>query len=193
MNELIEVSLDTENAEKNYNLAKWYETEGHNAPAHTYYLRASERSKDDMLAYQCLIRASFCYKNQGSRDSTEKILLENALTFLPERPEAYYFLSVFYERKQEWQNAYIYASLGLRCYGKKIASMNLPEYSGKHLLIFQKAVSSWWWGKSKECRELFQSLMDNHWDQLDENYKKSVKDNMNFLNSQTRLKKFNRM
>jgi deoxyadenosine/deoxycytidine kinase len=35
MNELIEFSLDTENAEKNYILAKWYENQKQYAPAHT--------------------------------------------------------------------------------------------------------------------------------------------------------------
>ena len=49
MNELIEYSLDTENGEKNYHLARWYESIGHTAPAHTYYLRASERTEDDVL------------------------------------------------------------------------------------------------------------------------------------------------
>ena len=74
MNELIEFSLDTENGEKNYNLAQWYENQGHTAPAHTYYLRAAERTEDDILAYTSLIRASFCYKSQGSRDGTEKVV-----------------------------------------------------------------------------------------------------------------------
>ena len=119
MKELIEFSLDTENAEKNYSLAKWYENKKHTAPAHTYYLRCAERSKKNILAYQALIRASFCYKSQGSRDGTEKILLENALMLIPERPEAYYFLSLLYEKKGEWQNSYIYANLGLQQYGTK--------------------------------------------------------------------------
>ena len=179
MNELIEFSLDTENAEKNYNLAQWYESQGHTAPAHTYYLRAAERSKDNLLAYQALIRASFCYKNQGSRDATEKILLENALMLLPQRPEAYYFLSLLYERKQEWQNSYIYSNLGLQYNEESI----IPEYQGEHLLIFQKAVASWWWGKGMECRELFHSLIDNHWDKLDESHKKAVEDNITRLGS----------
>ena len=88
-NELIEYSLDTENAKKNYNLAKWYESQGHTAPAHSYYLRAAERSEDNLLAYSALIRGSFCYGAQKSRDSSEKVLLENALVLLPKRPEAF--------------------------------------------------------------------------------------------------------
>ena len=181
MNELIELSLDTENGNKNYNLAKWYESNGHTAPAHTYYLRASERTEDKSLSYLALIRASFCYKSQGSRDGTEKILLENALMLLPDRPEAYYFLSLLNERKQEWQNCYIFASLGLEKYKNTIEPIDLPEYEGKHLLIFQKAVSSWWWGKGQECRDLFYHLLDHHWDDLSDGHKASVEDNISRL------------
>jgi hypothetical protein len=180
MNELIEFSLDTENAQKNYNLAQWYENEGHTAPAHTYYLRAAERSEDNNLAYQALIRASFCYKSQGSRDGTEKILLENALTLIPERPEAYYYLSLLYEKKQEWQNSYIYAHLGLK---QKEVEPIITEFQGKYLLIFQKAVAAWWWGRGMECRELFHSLVDDYWNEMDETHQKSVEKNITSLGS----------
>ena len=52
MNELNEFCLDTENPEKNYKLAEWYENQGHTGPAHTYYLRAAERSEDKILSYK---------------------------------------------------------------------------------------------------------------------------------------------
>jgi len=175
MNELIEFSLDTENAEKNYQLARFYEEQGHTAPAHSYYLRGAERTENKDLAYQALIRASFCYKEQGSRDLTEKNLLENALMLLPERPEAYYFLSLIYEKKQEWQNCYIYANLGLQYSDKKSI---VPEYQGKHLLIFTKAVSAWWWGKGDESRNLFDFIYQYHWENFDELHKNCIKENL---------------
>ena len=180
MNELIEFSIDTENPEKNYNLAQWYENQHQYAPAHTYYLRCAERSKDTILAYKSLIRSSFCYKAQGSRDGTEKIALENALMLLPERPEAYYYLSLLYEKKQEWQNCYIYANLGVQ---QKELEPIIPEYSGKWLLIFQKAVASWWWGKGMECRKLFHSLVDDYWNEMDQTHQNAVEDNITRLGS----------
>lgn len=180
MDRLVEFSLDTENAVKNYDLAVWYENQKQYAPAHTYYLRCAERSTDDLITYQALIRSSFCYKAQGSRDGTEKIALENALMLLPERPEAYYFLSLLYERKEEWQNSYIYANLGLQ---HSNVEPIIPEYSGKYLLIFQKAVSAWWWGKGKECRELFHSLVDDYWEEMDETHKNAVENNIVRLGS----------
>jgi len=176
MNELIDFSSDTENGEKNYNLAIWYESQGHTAAAHTYYLRCAERSEDPILSYSALIRASFCYKSQGSRDVTEKVLLENALILIPERPEAYYFISLLYEKKQDWQNCYIYADLGLR-YGVSPLDY-IPEYGGKHLLIFQKAVSAWWWGKGNESRNLFDFLIQNYWEDFDEVHKDHINKNL---------------
>lgn len=180
MNDLIEFSLDTENAEKNFNLAEWYEEQSHYAPAHSFYLRAAERSEDVLLAYQALIRSSFCYKAQGSRDVTEKVALENALNLLPQRPEAYYFLSLLYERKKEWQLSYTYANLGLQYSDKEGV---ISEYRGKHLLIFQKAVASWWWGRGQECRDLFHCLVDNYWNDLDDSHKKAVENNITSLGS----------
>ena len=189
MKELIEFSLDTENAEKNYALARWYENEGHTAPAHTYYLRAAERSEDNNLAYQALIRASFSYRSQGSRDVTEKILLENALNLLPQRPEAYFYLSLIYEKTKDWQNVYTYSNLGLHCYKEQFADIDIPEFQGKHLLIFQKAVSSWWWGKGVESRDLFSILIDDYWDILEETHKNIIKDNVYKLNFQREIDK----
>ena len=180
MNELVLFATDTENPEKNYNLAVWYENQKQYAPAHTYYLRCAERSTDDLITYKALIRSSFCYKAQGSRDETEKIALENALMLIPERPEAYYFLSLLYERKEEWQNSYIYANLGLQYSNVEPI---IQEYSGKYLLIFQKAVASWWWGKGKECRKLFHSLVDDYWEEMDETHKNAVEDNITRLGS----------
>jgi hypothetical protein len=99
MNELVLFATDTENPEKNYNLAEWYDNQGHNASAHTYYLRAAERAEDKLLAYTSLLRASISCRKQSTREVTEKSLIHSALSILPERPEAYYFLCLMYEKK----------------------------------------------------------------------------------------------
>ena len=170
MNELVLFATDTENPEKNYNLAEWYDNQGHNASAHTYYLRAAERAEDKLLAYTSLLRASISCRKQATREVTEKSLIHSALSILPERPEAYYFLCLMHEKKQEWDQVYTYSILGLNCYDKEIEPINIPDYEGKYLLVYQKAISSWWWGKMKESRDLFYSLVDEYWNDMNSEY-----------------------
>ena len=174
MNELIDFCLDTENPEKNYKLAQWYEKQNHTASAHVYYFRAAERTENKNFAYTSLLRSSICYKNQGKRDATEKLLIHAALSFLSEKPEAYYFLSLFYQRKEEWDQCYLYADFGLKCYENEVESIDLPEYQGKYALIYQKALASWWWGKGDESKKLFQLLKDEHWDVMNDEYRNLV-------------------
>jgi hypothetical protein len=50
------------------------------------------------------------------------------------------------------------------------------EYPGKYGLLFEKAISGWWWGKGDESRKIFQDLKNNY--DLDEVYYKSVGDNL---------------
>lgn len=182
MNELLEFSLDTENAEKNYNLAQWYEEQGHTAPALTYYTRASERTEDKELAYVALLRGYYCYNAQGSRDNSAKILLQNAVAFYPKRPEAYFLLSQFYEKQENWQESYIYACIGL-----ENCDHNLPDliddvgYPGKYGLIFQKAMCGYWWGKGQEARILFQELINNY--EMEKTYYDLVVSNITRLGS----------
>ena len=76
---LNEYSIDTENSEKNFNLALWYERKGHTAPALSFFLRCAERSEDKLLAYEALIWGHYCYEKQGTRDTTAKTLLQHAL------------------------------------------------------------------------------------------------------------------
>ena len=145
---LIAFFLDTENAEKNYNLAEKYKELGQTATASNYYLRAAERTKDTLLAYKCLLKCAFCFDMQGNRIVTVCGLLKQAICLLPNRPEAYYHLSRIYEIRQEYIESYVYAQLGLNCPEPDvILDVNYPGVWG---LIFEKAVSSWWWGKTSE-------------------------------------------
>jgi hypothetical protein len=175
---LTEFSLDTENAINNFNLGVWYENSGHTAPALSYFLRCAERSDDDHLAYEALIRASYCYDKQGTRDGSAKSLLEQALCLLPTRPEAYFLLSRFAERRQWWQDCYIHANNGLM-FAEHDSHPDLitdVEYPGYYGLLFEKAISGWWWGKNEECKNILLDIKDNY--TLNEVYQKSVYDNL---------------
>ena len=170
-------ALDTENPEHNFNLGLWYEKEGHNSAALSYFLRCAERTEDNNLSYEALIHGSNCYDRQGTRDLTAKGILQQALMVLPNRPEAYFLLSRFSERRQYWQDCYIYANNGLAYADFDLEPLKTDvEYPGKYGLLFEKAISSWWWGKSEESRSIFQQLLDDK--NLNEHDHKVIRDHL---------------
>ena len=168
---------DSENPYPNFAMGLWYERFGHTAPALSYFLRAAERSTEDIFSYESLIHCHHCYDKQGTRDGTAISLLQQAICLMPKRPEAYFLLARFHEKRHQWNDCYKYASLGL-----SICEFDLPplktnvEYPGYYGLLFEKAVSAWWWGKTQESKELFLDLYDNY--KLDVNYHASVLENL---------------
>ena len=170
---------NTENPTTNFDFGYWYETQCHYAPALTYYLRAAERTDDVNFSYKCLIRGFYCYHKQKNREVTAKSLLYQALCVLPKRPEAYFILSKYYEEKEDWMQAYSYASIGLECCDFNLPKdLDIPEYPGKYSLVFQKAICGYWWGKGMETRQLLQDLVDNHWDEMEDYYKIITENNI---------------
>ena len=107
---------DPENTSLNYELARLYHISGQTASAVSYYLRCAERTKDKMLQYECLLHAANCFISQEKRTLTVPGLLQHAIAIQPSSPEAYWLLSILYERdssfKDHWMNAYTYAALG---------------------------------------------------------------------------------
>ena len=158
-------SLDTENPEHNFNLGVWYETQGHTAPALSYFLRCAERGAESnpTLAYEALIRGSYCYFKQGTRDGSGRSLLWQAQMFLPKRPEAYYLLARYASKQEWWQDCYSTAELCLlNCDFDSHPLKTNVEYPGKYGLLFEKAISGWWWGKVEESRSLFLNILSNY-------------------------------
>ena len=164
---------DPENPETNINLAKYYDSIEQTASAISYYLRTAERTEDNTITYQCLLRASFCFDKQGCRNTSVRSLLKQVISILPNRPEAYFFLSRFYEREKNYHDSYLIASIG-----EKVAEKNSPplsietDYPGFYGILFEKAVSGWWCGLCDESRDIFEDLIKNY--NLDEVHKDSV-------------------
>ena len=178
---LHDYALDPENPEHNFQLGLWYEKEGHNSAALSYFLRCAERSEDDTLTYEALIHGSNCYDRQGTRDLTAKGILQQALMVLPNRPEAYFLLSRFSERREYWQDCYIYANNGLEHADFDLEPLREDvEYPGKYGLLYEKSVAAWWWGKGKETRQLLQEIKENY--ELTPEYSESVRKNMVLTN-----------
>ena len=167
---LTEYGLDTENPEINFKVGLEYERLGHNAPALSFFLRAAERTEDDLLAYESLIHGSNCYDRQGTRDTTAKGLLQQALCILPNRPEAYYLISRFSGRRNWWQDCYIFADQALRVCDFECEPLSTDvEYVGRYSLIYLKGVAAWWWEKVEESKELLLDILNNH--EMNEEFK----------------------
>jgi len=157
---------DTELAENNYNLATYYENIGQTASAVSYYLRTAERSQDKVLQYECLLRASICFDKQGSRNFTVKGLLQNAISILPKRPEAYYLLAKFYSKENKdgcWNDCYLISTIAESIVDKDCKELNNNvSYSGFHNILYYKAISSWWCGLCSESKKIFTKLLNDY-------------------------------
>lgn len=181
---LNEYVKDPNNPEKNYSLGIEYELIGQTAAAVSFFLRASERTDDDLLAYECLLKIGNCFSLQNKRHYTVRSSYSRAISLLPKRPEAYYLLS----RYEEWQTQY-YQSYTLAKIAQSVCDFDCPplrtdvNYIGKYGLIFEQAVSSWWWGNNMESRKLFGTLVNEYWDDMDDTHKTSVEKNITRLGS----------
>lgn len=174
---LSKLTLNTENPELNFELAFYYHRLGHTASAFSHYLRCAERTKNNLLSYECLIRGFFCFDQQGDRKFTAKHLLNQAIIIEPKRPEAYFLLARFYERIGEWYDCYTTASLALNfcdfnC-GNLITNV---EYPGKLGILFQKAIGAWWWDKVDEAKDIFEGLLRDY--DLPQHYKDCIVNNL---------------
>ena len=154
---------NTELAEHNYNLAAYYENIGQTASAVSYYLRTAERTQDKVLQYECLLRASSCFDKQGSRNFTVKGLLQNAISILPKRPEAYYLLAKFYSKENKdgcWNDCYLISTIAENIVEQDCESLNNDvSYPGFYGILYYKSISSWWCGLCSESKKSFTKLL----------------------------------
>lgn len=164
----------------NFNLALFYEQNGQLASAVSYYLRTAERTYHVPLVYESIIRASICFDKQGTRNYTVKGMLQHAVSLEPTRPEGYYLLSRYYERKEEWSESYMIASIGdTVCKYNHESLHTYVDYPGDYGILFQKAVSSWWCGLCDESRGIFMHLRYNY--KMDDAHRGAVDYNLNRL------------
>lgn len=173
---------DQENPLTNFHLGKEYDKLNQTAAAISFYLRASERTTDSNLAYECQIRIAQLFDKQGRRERTVQNILKNAIAYQPNRPEAYYHYSKFLESRGDHVTAYMMARMGL-CADVDRPKNPFIEYPGKYGLVFQEAVSAWWVGKPRESRQLFRYLSENYLHELDDIHFKAVERNLIFLGS----------
>jgi len=172
---------DVENATYNFNLGLYYQKENQNAAAFSFFLRTAERSNFDLLTYQSLILGSNVYDSQGTRDGTAKAILQQAMCLLPERPEARFLLSQFSEKRQWWQDSYIYAKEALEKCNFDVSPLDVNVgYPGRDGLHFQQALAAWWWGKIEESSKIFNYILTSYPNSI---YTEKVLHNLKYINN----------
>jgi tetratricopeptide (TPR) repeat protein len=173
---------DPYNANKTFELAEFYFTQGHYASAMSFYLRTGEYSEISDKTYEALLMVAKSLSTLTRRPVTELSLWLNALNLEPGRPEAYLFLSEYYEKQKNYHQMYSYALMGLRVYANaKTVTSNL-NYENAYQLKFQKAVAAWSIGRGNEAREIFLDLVADS-NILSDKYKKLVQTNITSLGS----------
>lgn len=180
---LRQYAYDTENPALNYKLALEYEKIGQTAAAVSYFLRSAERTNSTLLQYACLIKLGHCFDNQKNRAFTAKSMYRMAMTIMPERPEAYYFLAKFLAFESNYSECYSLCKLASHnCKNKNYNDISVG-YPGDWGLIHYEALSSWWYGKIKDSLKLFRLLRSNYWTQMDEYHRYSVQQNLSNIES----------
>jgi hypothetical protein len=150
-------------AQANFNLGLEYELIGQTGAAISFYLRTAERSETDLEQYEALLRMALCFERQRTRDDTEKVILQKAISLLPKRPEAYFVLSRLHEVMKEWHDSYTMASIGLATCNFDLAPLSTDvQYPGRYGLLFEKGVAAWWVGQTEQAREIMHDLKFSH-------------------------------
>lgn len=173
----VRLSADPFHIETNFALAEEYFQHDQLASAVTFYLRCVEYGQDlhTSYVYTSLLRLSECFEKMNDRNWTVTGSLLQAIAYMPHRREAWFYLSRYYERHQQWQDAYTYASVGL---AQRPSETGLPaktDYSGMYCLDFEKAVSAWWIGRKDESLSTLQYLQTQA---LPEEYRNAVDANL---------------
>jgi len=178
---IIELSHKPFSPELNFKVAVKYEELHQSASAVSFYLRTAEYGydKNPSLVYASLCKLAHCFEDQKDRAWTVSNCLLQAVSYLPYRPEGYFLLSRFYEKAQQWQEAYTWAEMGLR-------TETLPElpvdvmYAGRYCLEFQKAISAYWVGRPQESKEMLIRLSQMD---LPIDYQKAIEENLGRLSA----------
>lgn len=155
--------VNPEEVDINFKLGNYYNSIGQTASAISYYIRTSERTNDKEQAYSCLLAAANCFDLQGCRSNSVKGMLQNAISLLPSRPEAYFLLSRFYERQSNYQDSYLIASIGESVSDRECRPLDINVgYPGFYGIIFEKAVSAWHCGLCDESCNLHYNLLEKY-------------------------------
>ena len=145
-------------ASSNYDLGLYYYELGQFSSSLSFFLRSAELDGSENMTYESLLFVAKSLQRLGRRENTELSLWYNALKYKPNRPEAYLFISQYYELREKWSASQTYAKIGLQ-FKENNQPINLElGYEHHYQLEFQDALCCWNLGQGTESRERFQEL-----------------------------------
>ena len=183
---IVQLSNDPFNPDLNLQIALAYDNIGQTASAVSFYLRTAEYGyyTHPEHVYASLLRSAQCFSSQQNREHTVQNLFYKAIAHIPNRPEAWFLFSRYFEQNKKWQESYTYAEVGLSLPATKTLPLPIDVgYPGQYGLIFEKAVSAWWVGRKDESLNLFTDLSNNP--ELDSIHKAAVQNNLASLGHTT--------
>lgn len=163
----------------NYNLGMDYHQQKQYGGSLSFFLRAAELTDDDNLAYNCLLLNALNFRAQGRRNGSQKNQLLHAISLCPNRPEAFFLLSRFYQETKAYHESYSLAEMAIKTF-KDTKPNDLLDYPGEFVFLYQKAIAAWWMCKFEESRKLFSHLLCNV--PMPGEYTLSCKDNLLRIN-----------
>ncbi|CAB4166909.1 Methyltransferase FkbM [uncultured Caudovirales phage] len=160
---ITELSSNPFSPELNLKIADEYEHIGQTASAVSFYLRTAEYGYYTHYdhVYAALLKTAQCFSSQQNRENTVQNLYYKAIAYLPNRPEAWFLFSRYFEQNKKWQESYTYAEVGLAL--PEIKHLTLPiwvDYPGRYGLTFEKAVAAWWVGRKDEAVTLLIKIVN---------------------------------
>lgn len=136
---LLLFTINPESPEYNYELAICYDEIGQTASAISHYLRCAERIDDKTIQYECMILAGMSIKKQGYRLYTEKSFFQNAISILPERPEAHFLISETLFKLGRQHDAFSAICIAESCHDRIDKNLILTNvYSGISEIKYKK-------------------------------------------------------
>lgn len=177
---IVELSENPFNPELNFKVAEEYAAHNQLASAVSFYLRCMEYGygSHPLHVYTSLLKLANCFETQKDRQWTVSGAILQAVSYLPDRPEAWFYLSRFYERKGEWQESYTYAQVGLSVGHSAPPLPSSTDYPGDYALNFQKGVAAWWIGRKNESKDIFEMLLRLN---ISDEYRSSINYNLERL------------
>ena len=164
-------------------LAREYEIERQYALAISYYLKCCDNTIYDELAYESLIRIGSCLGGMDGRDEKSVSAYEHAISILPDRPEAYYILSLHYSWRNNFKKGYMYSQLAIHNSETKNYELYYEtQYKGVNHSLFQKAYTSSKIGRMKESIEIYEDLLCKD---IDDNLRNIINNNLDHLKKGT--------